>query len=87
MPRFPLRSARVPNIVGKIANLIDRDEREIAEAKVRRGLDRIGIGQILTGLTKPAAEISRGASAHDVFGAAAIVATQAIDQRLLYGTR
>ncbi len=41
-------------------------------------------GQILTGLSKPAAEISRGASAHDVFGAAAIVATQAIDQRLLY---
>ncbi|HTJ77464.1 MAG TPA: phosphate acyltransferase [Rariglobus sp.] len=43
-------------------------------------------GQILTGLSKPAAEISRGASAHDVFGAAAIVGCQAIDQRLLYGT-
>jgi phosphate acetyltransferase len=43
-------------------------------------------GQILTGLSKPAAEISRGASAHDVFGAAAIVAVQAIDRRLLHGT-
>ena len=43
-------------------------------------------GQILTGLSKPAAEISRGSSAHDVFGAAAIVGCQAIDQRLLYGT-
>ena len=42
-------------------------------------------GQILTGLSRPAAEISRGASAHDVFGAAAIVGCQAIDQRLLYG--
>lgn len=42
-------------------------------------------GQILTGLTKPAAEISRGASAHDVFGAAAIVGCQAIDRRLLFG--
>jgi phosphate acetyltransferase len=42
-------------------------------------------GQILTGLAKPAAEISRGASAHDVFGAAAIVGCQAIDSRLLYG--
>lgn len=42
-------------------------------------------GQILTGLSKPAAEISRGASAHDVFGAAAIVAVQAIDRRLLHG--
>ena len=43
-------------------------------------------GQIITGLTRPAAEISRGASAHDVFGAAAIVGCQAIDSRLLYGT-
>jgi phosphate acetyltransferase len=42
-------------------------------------------GQIVTGLARPAAEISRGASAHDVFGAAAVVGCQAIDQRLLYG--
>jgi phosphate acetyltransferase len=43
-------------------------------------------GQILTGLSKPAAEISRGASAHDIFGAATVVGCQAIDRRLLYGT-
>jgi phosphate acetyltransferase len=43
-------------------------------------------GQIITGLSKPAAEISRGASAHDVFGAAAVVGCQAIDNRLLYGS-
>jgi phosphate acetyltransferase len=43
-------------------------------------------GQIITGLSRPAAEISRGASAHDVFGAAAVVGCQAIDHRLLYGT-
>ena len=43
-------------------------------------------GQILIGLQKPVAEISRGASAHDVFGAAAIVGCQAIDSRLLYGS-
>lgn len=43
-------------------------------------------GQIILGLNRPAAEISRGASAHDVFGAAAIVGCQAIDRRLLYGT-
>ncbi len=42
-------------------------------------------GQILTGLSKPAAEISRGASAHDILGAAAIVGCQAIDRVLLYG--
>lgn len=43
-------------------------------------------GQILTGLSRPAAEISRGASAHDVFGAASVVGCQAIDRRLLYGS-
>ncbi len=42
-------------------------------------------GQIITGLRKPAAEISRGASAHDIFGTATIVGCQAIDHRLLYG--
>ncbi len=35
-------------------------------------------GQILTGLSKPAAEISRGASAHDIFGAAVITAAQCL---------
>lgn len=42
-------------------------------------------GQIITGMSKPAAEISRGASAHDIFGTATIVGGQAIDMRLLYG--
>jgi len=41
-------------------------------------------GQILTGLTKPAAEISRGASTHDIFGTAVIVAAQAVDRTFLY---
>lgn len=43
-------------------------------------------GPILTGLTKPAAEISRGATASDIFGTAVMVATQAIDHRMLYPT-
>lgn len=41
-------------------------------------------GQILTGLTKPAAEISRGSSAHDVFGAAVVCGVQAIDRAELF---
>ena len=41
-------------------------------------------GQILTGLSRPAAEISRGASAHDIFGTAVIVAAQAVDRTFLY---
>ena len=42
-------------------------------------------GQIIMGLNSPAAEISRGATAHDILGAAAIVGCQAIDHRLMLG--
>jgi phosphate acetyltransferase len=41
-------------------------------------------GQILLGLDRPAAEISRGSSAHDVLGVAAITGLQAIDFAGLY---
>lgn len=40
-------------------------------------------GQILTGLTKPAAEISRGATMSDIFGTSVIVAAQAVDRRFM----
>ena len=41
-------------------------------------------GQILLGLDRPAAEVSRGSNAHDILGVAAIVGAQAIDYHLLY---
>lgn len=41
-------------------------------------------GQILTGLTKPVADIPRGAKTDDIFGAAVIVAAQAVDKKYLY---
>lgn len=40
-------------------------------------------GQILTGLTKPVGEISRGASESDIFGTSVIVAAQAVDRKFL----
>ena len=39
-------------------------------------------GQILMGLDRPAADVSRGSSAHDILGVAAIVGLQSIE----YGT-
>ncbi len=45
-----------------------------------------GYGQILTGLSRPCAEISRGAHAYDIIGTSIIVAAQAIDRHFLYGT-
>ncbi|MEM9400393.1 MAG: phosphate acyltransferase [Verrucomicrobiota bacterium] len=41
-------------------------------------------GQIMLGLSKPAAELSRGASVKDILGVAAVVALQAIEYRKLY---
>ncbi len=41
-------------------------------------------GQILLGLDRPAADVSRGSSTHDILGVAAIVGVQAIDYHLLY---
>lgn len=43
-------------------------------------------GPILTGLTKPAAEISRSSNADDIFGTTVMVASQAISHKLLYPT-
>lgn len=41
-------------------------------------------GSILTGFQFPVAEISRGASAHDILGTAIILGAQAIDHKLLH---
>jgi len=41
-------------------------------------------GQILLGLDRPAAEVSRGSSAHDILGVAAIVGVQSIQYSTLY---
>jgi phosphate acetyltransferase len=41
-------------------------------------------GQILLGLDRPAADVSRGSSAHDILGVAAIVGVQSIAYSMLY---
>ena len=41
-------------------------------------------GQILLGLNRPAADVSRGSNAHDIMGVAAIVGVQAVDYQKLY---
>lgn len=41
-------------------------------------------GQIMLGLDRPSADVSRGSNAHDILGVAAIVGVQAIQYNLLY---
>jgi phosphate acetyltransferase len=43
-------------------------------------------GQIIIGLEKPCAEISRGAHLYDIFGTSVITASQSIDRQLLFGS-
>ena len=44
-------------------------------------------GHILLGLDRPAADVSRGSSAHDILGVAAIVGVQSVDYQKLYPGR
>ncbi len=41
-------------------------------------------GQIILGLDRPAADVSRGSNAHDILGVAAIVGLQSIAYKALY---
>ena len=41
-------------------------------------------GQILLGLNRPASDVSRGSSAHDILGVAAIIGVQSTDYQKLY---
>jgi len=56
----------------------------IASKLVRHIARANAYGQILLGLDRPAADVSRGSNAHDILGVAAIVGVQAIEYDRLY---
>ncbi len=56
----------------------------IASKLVRHMARANAYGQILLGLDRPAADVSRGSNAHDILGVAAIVGVQAIEYAKLY---
>jgi len=62
----------------------DLNSGNIAVKLVHRLAGGEAYGQILLGLEKPAADLSRGASVHEIVGVAAIVSLQAIEFRRLY---
>jgi len=86
---FVAKSKQVSGPVAGQANVLifpDLHASNIA-AKFAQALTRArNYGPIITGLERPAAEISRGATASDIFGTAVMVASQAIDHKLLYPT-
>jgi phosphate acetyltransferase len=86
VPEIAARKAPDARIVGNANVLIfpDLNSGNIASKLVRHIARANAYGQILLGLDRPAADVSRGSNPHDVLGVAAIVGVQAVDYELLY---
>jgi phosphate acetyltransferase len=84
---FTAATKEIESSVAGQANVLifpDLNSANIASKMVQVVANIPAYGQILTGLDRPAAEISRGASAHDIFGTTVITVAQAVDRRFLY---
>src|SRR5262249_2118203 len=86
VPEIAGRKAPGGKIPGNANVLIfpDLNSGNIASKLVRHLARANAYGQLLLGLDRPAADVSRGSSAHDILGVAAIVGVQAIDYQILY---
>jgi phosphate acetyltransferase len=86
IPEIALRKSPEGKIAGNANVLIfpDLNSGNIASKLVRHIARANAYGQILLGLDRPAADVSRGSSTHDIVGVAAIVGLQAIDYHVLY---
>ena len=86
VPEIASRKAPGGKILGNANVLIfpDLNSGNIASKLVRHLARANAYGQILLGLDRPAADVSRGSNAHDILGVAAIVGVQAVDYPILY---
>jgi phosphate acetyltransferase len=86
VPEIARRKLPDSRIAGKANVLIfpDLNSGNIGSMLVRHIAKANTYGQILLGLDRPAAEVSRGSNAHDILGVAAIIGLQEIDFEVLY---
>ncbi len=86
VPEIAARKSPGGRIAGNANVLIfpDLNSGNIASKLILHIARANAYGQILLGLDRPAADVSRGSSAHDILGVAAIVGVQAVDYELLY---
>jgi phosphate acetyltransferase len=76
-----------PSLVGGAANVLifpDLNSGNIAAKLIQHLAEAKVFGQILLGLSRPAADLSRAATAEDIAQVAALVGLQAIEYRKLY---
>jgi phosphate acetyltransferase len=86
IPEIAARKLPESRVAGRANVLIfpDLNSGNIASKLVQHIGRAHAYGQILLGLDRPAADVSRGSTAHDILGVAAIVGVQAINYNLLY---
>ncbi|HXP61468.1 MAG TPA: phosphate acyltransferase [Dongiaceae bacterium] len=86
IPEISARKLPEGKLAGKANVLIfpDLNSGDIASKLLRHIARANAYGQIILGLDRPAADVSRGSNAHDVLGVAAIVGVQAVDYHNLY---
>ena len=86
IPEIAARKLPESKIRGNANVLIfpDLNSGNIASKLVRHIARANAYGQVLLGLDRPAADVSRGSNAHDILGVAAIVGLQSIDYHSLY---
>jgi phosphate acetyltransferase len=86
VPEIASRKLPESSVAGRANVLIfpDLNAGNIASKLIQHLAKAHAYGQILLGLDRPAADVSRGSSAHDVLGVAAIVGLQSIAYNDLY---
>jgi phosphate acetyltransferase len=86
VPEIAARKVPESKVAGHANVLIfpDLNSGNIASKLVRHIARANAYGQILLGLDRPAADVSRGSNAHDILGVAAIVGVQSVDYAKLY---
>jgi phosphate acetyltransferase len=80
VPEIAMRKIPDSKVAGRATVLIfpDLNSGNIASKLVQHVARANAYGQILLGLDRPAADVSRGSNAHDILGVAAIVGVQSI---------
>jgi phosphate acetyltransferase len=86
IPEIAQRKVAESKVAGRANVLIfpDLNSGNIASKLLQHVARANAYGQILLGLDRPAAEVSRGSTAHDILGVAAIVGVQAVEYHKLY---
>lgn len=86
IPEIAARKLPESRVAGRANVLIfpDLNSGNIASKMVQHIARGNAYGQILLGLDRPAADVSRGSNAHDILGVAAVVGLQSIEYSNLY---